>query len=418
MLNSQIKTVFDDMCSSIPFDMALMRKVCELESRFVSKKQEHIEFFGGNLTGVQVVRFTQADRDRLFIDVLDCDDAELEERIYALKDPTDPHQKKPLINPEWNVVSDVFNMACVWLIHSFHHSKHLDASHREEAKVRVCQYLMYKYLTSLLFRYFKYPADPEVARATYEQLSLKFRLKELGSWGATIREMAENLVSSRSPHSLTIENMPDQGVINMVGDIQGRVRDVLKNIYAVFDKVNKQGIRIASSSAFMVESDGESVLKDSTKSPGIYTRYIKSIISDKNSFIKQELVDVIAKIMHTMSPRLLMQTLNYTSDNYQHLKDGKIDEAIDIVMEHAIEYMQVNRTALRLDLPSMIDKLRGAYMSSRSTDISLMKARDLVEGIVRDATNSKNDSGIAAVRTAWMLYLVARAYAMRHYASR
>lgn len=417
MLNTQIKAVFDEMCSGLNFDNNLFRRVCDMEANFVSKKKEHIEFFGGNLTGVQVVRFTQADRDKLLQGILDVSDDVLETRIYALIDPADPNHKAPLINPEWNVVSDVFNLACVWLIHSFHNAKHLDSRHREEAKIRVCQYLMYKYLTSLLYRYFSFAADPEVARATYEQLSLKFRLKELGSWGATLREMSENLVGPHSPHSLTIANMNDRGTINMVGDIQGRVRDVLKNIYGVFVKVVAQGIRITSTSNFM-ESDGEMVLKDTIKNPGVYTRYIKSIISDKNSFIKQELVDVIAKVMHTMSPRLLMQTLTWTSDNYQHLKDGKIDAAVDIVMEHAIEYLQVNRVAMKNDLPTLIDRLRGAYMSSRSTDVQLMKARVMVEDIVRLATGSRNESGIAAVRTAWMLYIATRAWSMSYYSAR
>jgi hypothetical protein len=123
-------------------------------------------------------------------------------------------------------------------------------------------------------------------------------------------------------------------------------------------------------------------------------------------------------VMHTLSPRLLLQTLQWTSDNYLKVKDNRIEKAIDIVLEHAIEYMSVNRTVARSDLADMIDKLRGAYMSSRSTDHKLLEARKLIAQIVRDATDSRNESMIATVRTAWMLYTVARAYSMRFYSSR
>ena len=65
----------------------------------------------------------------------------------------------------------------------------------------------------------------------------------------------------------------------------------------------------------------------------------------------------------------------------------------------------------------MLEKLRGAYMSSRSTDVRLIKAREDVEQLIKLATGSRNDNAVASVRTAWMLYLVARAYTMRHYAN-
>ncbi len=405
-----IKSVFDDVCSHVIADHALFSKVCVMESRFVNKKQEHIEFFGGNLTGVQVVRFTDSDKDYLFSEVLGIDIGELEEKLYSI-----PYVKgKSGLNQDWKRSSDVFNIACTWLIYLFEQSKHLDAEQRHEAKVRVCSYLLYKFLTSLLFHYFRFVADPEVAQATYAELSNKFVLKQCGSWGATIRYLAENGIDSKGIHLQVLHHLEDERVIYFINDVQGRVRDMLKNIYSVLDRLNREGVRIVSSSS-IVETDGEMVLKDSTRSPGIYARYLKTIISDKNTFIKQELVDIIAGIMHTMSPRLLMKTLEWTVDNYQKVHNGDIDKAVDLVLEHAIDYLSVNQSDARKNIALLIDKLRGAYMSSRSTDEKLLKIRVLVEKIVREATGSLNEAGVASVRTAWMLYIVIRAYSMRFY---
>lgn len=413
MIHANIRSVFDDYCASLHFDKNLFRKVCDMESSFVNKKQSHIEFFGGTLTGVLVVRFTPSDYDKLFDDVLEVDQNVLKEACYEVKD----NAGALAIVQSRFVTSDIFNIATIWLIHAFHNSPHLSQEQRQEAKIRVCCYVIYKHLTSLIYNGFKYPADPDIAKACYAQLSFKYALKQLGSWGATIRDLAEKAVSLEGIHAETIEKMDDDArVLYMVADIQGRIRDMFKNIYVEHLRVKEKGIRIASSSSF-VESDGELILKDSSKNPGSYARYLKTIVSDKNAFIKQELVDIVLGVMQTASPRLTLQTLKWTSEHYQNNSVAQIDQAIDAVLEHAIEYTMSHRAIARTDIASLVDKLRGAYMSSRSTDTALLACRASVEHIVRSATNSTNEGGIAAVRTAWMLYIVIRAYTQRHYTS-
>jgi hypothetical protein len=410
-----IKDVYDQLCAHVHPDKHLYKAACSLQEGFVNKKREHIEFFGGNLTGVQVVRFTDQERDKLFDILLQADEYQLKDEVYALKDM----HGNPAINQNFIVSSDIFNISCVWLLHRIHHAEdhELNAEERLDAKARVCAFLLYKFLTSLLFHYFKYPADPEVAAATYAELSRKYALKQHGSWGAALMNMAIGLVGPTSIHVNTIDKLDDDyDIVKMLNDIQGRVKDMLKNIYSVFMEVNAHGGRISSSTSFH-EIEGEIELKDQTKSLGVYTQYLRRIITDKPSFIKDELVDVVSNMMHTMAPRMLYQALSWTSDNYKGQHDGKINAAIDLVMEHAIEYLSANRDITRTDVGAVLDKLRGAYMSSRSTDAKLIKARSDVEEIIKLATGSRNDNAVASVRTAWMLYLVARAYTMRHYAN-
>lgn len=43
-----------------------------------------MEFFGGNLTGVHIVRFTPADMDKFFLDVLDIEEEEVKDGLFAL----------------------------------------------------------------------------------------------------------------------------------------------------------------------------------------------------------------------------------------------------------------------------------------------------------------------------------------------
>ena len=430
MYNS-IKEVYDEVCEHVVIDHELLHKVIDLESNFVNKKQEHIEFFGGNLTGVHIVRFTDSDRDKLFSEVLDIDYQELENKIYSI-----PYVKNEKgVNREWHISSDVFNITCVWLIYKFEHSTSLDANAKHHGQVIICCYLYYKFLTSLLYQYFRYPADPEVAQATYAALSNKFSLKVYGSWGATLFNLAENAVNkSRNPtekdidetghltqetnHRAVIEFFEDKNIIKFLNDTQGSIRSMLKNIYSVLDRINREGVKIKSTTAVVKDVEGESVLRENLRSPGIYNRYIKSIISDRNTFIKQELLDVVCNTMHTVSPRLLLKTLEWVSENYLKNTDTGIDKAIDLILEHAIDYLSVNHSDAKKDLSLLIDKLRGAYMSSRSSDVRLLEARALIEDLVKKATSSVNEAGIAAIRTSFMLYIVSRAYSKRFYSNK
>jgi hypothetical protein len=406
-MHTGVRDIFNQECAHIVFDRALLKKMCEIEAGFVNKKQEHIEFFGGNTTGVQVVRFTDQDRDRIFIDLLEVDEKTLEDRIHDLPD----------INPEYKVSSNIFNIACVWIMYGFENSKHLDKDQKEEGKIRVALYLNYKVLTSILFRFFKYPANPETAQATYAQLSYRFLLKAKGSWAATLRSRSEDTVRSTSIWYHVIQKLDDDyEVVKMLNDVQGRIKDIIKNIYSVFIKVHEQGSKIAMSSS-QVETDGELILKDHTRGKGLYLRYIKTIIPDKNSFYKAELFEVICSVVPTSPEHMLKNSLTWISGNYGHMKDNWVEETIEDIMEHALQYLSENKSLLKHkeDIGSILLKLRGTYTSSRANDEKLLLIKQRIEKLVKLATNSKNDSVVAAVRTAFCLYVILRSFTMTYY---
>jgi hypothetical protein len=412
--NEQIKDLFDHHCGHLVFDKKMLSRAIAMQESFVNKNHTHVVFFGGSNTGVEKVRFTDADRDLLFDTILEVDEDLIESQLHSLKDKYGQN----VVDQTHVRGSDVFNNASVYAIYRFHTSTHLSEEERLEGKKRVCSFLIYKFLTSLLYWYFKYPADPEIAEATYAALSLKFSLRQYGSWGLTIMNLAEKMAGPESTHQSTISKMDDdKKVEKYINDVQSRIKDMLKNIYEVFMNVHSNGGRITSSSNFS-EIEGEIELKDKTQSLAVYSRYLKSIIPDKNAFIQDELIAVVIDTMNTVPPRLFKQTLEWTSEHYLTANGRTIEQAVDVVMEHAIYYLSDKTESGRNDLGKMILALKGTYMSSRSTDARLINARNIVEEIVRLATKSVNSNSIAAVRTAWMLYLVSRAYAMKYYASR
>lgn len=412
----RIKVALDELCSKFVPDRKALVKAVQMQEGFVSKKPSHTQFFGGTVTGVEVVRFTDADRAKLFDEFLERDESEVEELLYSLKEEVGG-KMVPVIEQAHVRGSDVFNICSVWLIHKFEHAEHLSREDRREAQIRIALYMHYKFLTSLFSQYFKFPADPRVAAATYEKLSRKFSLKQYGSWNATLFAMAEHMVGPNSPHRRCIESMDSDYAIKLyINDMQSRVKGMLKNIYKVFILVHETGKKIASTTSFS-EINGEIELMDKVGSLSKYTRYIKSIIHDEEAFIKPELVNIVVKIMHTVPPKMINEALKWTSANYQKTDGAKIDHTVDAVMEHAFDYMAQNREISKNDLAQILERLRGAYMSSRSVDVKLLKARESVEEIVLISTGSKNSNAVASARTAWMLYVVARAHAMRYYSN-
>ena len=407
---NNVKRVFDENCDHIKFDAKLAKKFADYVISFVNKNEESMTFFGSGLMGVQIVRFTNQDKDKWFNDILEIDDIILEEKILEL----------PKINQDFHVSSDLFNLSAVWCLHSFMNSPLLNDKQKEQALLDISLALNFKYLTSLLYQYFKYPADPEIAAATYAQLSYKFAIKQYGNWYATLVARCNDFLDHDSIHYNTLKKFNDDGkIVYMLNDTQGRIRDMVKNLYGELIKVKTQGLRIKSTSTLSLDQEGEQIVKDKTKNLLGYTRYMHSIIADKDSFIKNELLDVITNIMHTMPPKLLIQTLEYMSTNYRHMGSEDIEELVTLTLTHSFSYLSNNANLLKEtnDIAALVSRLRGVYMSSRSNEVDLIQMRKKAEKIIKVATKNKNDNTIASVRTAVLLYVVLRAFSKNYYSA-
>lgn len=403
-----VREVFEGEAKDLEFDKHLAAEIHRYKQNFINRNREHASFFGGNLLGVNVVRFVDSDKDNWFDNIIQADEEILRSRLHAL----------PGINPEWHVSSNVMNLSCAYLAHKFFHSS-LPAAQKKQAMFDVFLILQFKYISSILYRFFPYPADRAVAEATYAALNMKFILKEKGSWLGLLSHRCEEILSNHSPHYKAISRMDsDKEVVDMLNAIHGALKGYVKNMREVMERVRLTGGKVASVSS-VAGVNGEEILKDKTRGPVVYTNYLKSILSDRNSFIREELLLVITKIMPSANYRHLRSALEHLSKNYFRNDHQKIERIVNLSMVHAYAYLSDNRISLRsnVDLSAMLIRLKGAYTSSRSTDPDLLELRDLVEEVIRPAVDSKTDAVVASVRTGVLLYLVSRAYTMQYYSS-
>lgn len=406
---SSIREIYEEESPNLRVDKAFAARLAALESGFVNKYPDHIEFFGGTLTGVQVVRFTTEDFDRLYREIIDADDTRLTTRVHNLPD----------INPEFAVSSDIFAISCVWVMYKIVQSKYLDDKQKHDALMSITLYLNYRYLTSVLFKYFKYPADPDVARATYARLSFRFGLKAAGSWSALMRNRSEAIIDPKGilyPKFSKLEK--DYDVVLMLNSIKGAINDIIKNIYDVFITTHQQGTRISSSTA-MIEIDGEVILRDRAHGQANYVHYIHTILPDPASFVKQELLDNICRVVPTAPPKQVAAMVNWASVNYVHIKNGSLDKLIDLILEHAFEYLSENKGLLRNnpDVIEVMSKMRGTYTNSRQSSALLNQIKEDTEKLITGALGIKGKTLLASVRTAFCLYVILRTFTMGYYKS-
>lgn len=405
-MSPTIKTVFEDVTKDVVIDAALITRLHEYERAFVNRNTDHIEFFGGNLMGVNPMRFRPSDRDTWFEDVLQIDELSLEDSVHAI----------PGIPSHWVRANDVMNLSCVWLLHAIQKS-HLSPALKEQGSMDAMLVLQYKFLGSLMAHNFPYPADKATMLATYAKLSRKYALKVAGSWSALLQQRAKDIYAPRSIHRRTIDNFaPDMAIINMVSDIQGRLKEIVKKMNRVFYETRQEGAKIGTDKSVQ-DIDGENIVKDKTRAFSSYIRYIHTVLDDRASFIRKELVQVVTDAMHTMPPRLFVDVLEWMSINHRAKGQQIIEEFVDETLLHAFSLI-VSDPALmgkRSGLTPLIVRLRSLYMASRMSDPALIKCKALAEEIVSRAISTKNASVVASVRTGCEIYIVLRAMAREYY---
>ena len=406
-----LKTILDQEFEHLVFDKTLARAFNHFQVGFTNKNQDHMTFFGGNLTGVEIVRWQPEERDTWFTDILKVDDYALEQRVHRLKD----------INPNHKVSSDIFNITAVYCIHRFQESMYLSHDEKLQAMLDVCLIMHYRFLSSLLFKYFRYPANKAAAAATYEKLSMKFGLKQKGNWYALLVDRSKDFMNPNGIWGKVLKTFQeDYDVVRMINDAQGRIRDIMKNIYKEFMLVVHSGERIALTTHMGLDIDGEEILRDSTQGLAKYRHYLESVIVDPNSFIRAELVDVICSILNKLPHEHLVTVLKFVAKNFRYSQITEIEDLVEDTLSHSFEYFAEHRNILNqgANLPELIGRLKGVYMASRSTNAQLLKMRQNAERIVSMAVSIRTDSVIANLRTALLLYICLRAYTMHYYTSK
>lgn len=406
---NEIAESFKGFTQRLKVDQQFASRIHRFRVEMATRNPDHVAFLGSNLLGVYPFRFTERQRDSWFDDVIRIGEVEFDQVISTIS----------YIKPDWIRISDAMNQSCVWLLHVLYHCN-LPKKYKEQAMMDVATIFQYKLLSSTLAHVFKYPADRAVAQATADAMSRKFLLKQEGSWGAVVEYRSKEILSLMAEPSVhqgaIMYHAPDEAVGYMITDVQQRLKDYVKNLTDLFYQIRAKGVAVYTTSA-TIDVAGETLVKDKTRDFSKYRRYIHEVLSDRKTFVKDELVKIIVTAQHTTPEPRLIEALNWLSDNHRVPGAPQVERLVDETIVHAYNLIK-SESALRTSrsiLAPLITRLRALYMASRMADPTLLEMKELGDKIVKQCVTSKNESVLSSVRTAMTLYIVLRAFTMEHY---
>lgn len=400
-----LKQIFDYHFQHVEFDVGFCKQVEHFVKSFLSKNDAHVSFFGGNLIGVHPVRWNYSDTDYWWDEVFDVEDNLLQKDLNTL----------PEIKTNRVVSSDVLNHAFIYALHRVHQSPSIPPEIKEKTKVRIMLSLNFKFICSLMAHYFKYNADESIAIKTYNKLTKQFDLKTTGSWGKMLLARSEAFVelNGRYYQAYTQYN-DDIEIIKMINDAQGRIRETVKKITREYYDILESESRILSTSS-TVEIDGVKLLKDIERARPKYIRYIKSTITEKDSYFKDELQYLIFKAIPSLQSGVYEQIQKTFIDNYTQQKNSQLfNQMIDDILTFSFDLLEENDIKLN-DLPGILYRLKHVFMSGRIKDETLEQAKLSFAKLVVLTDRRLKGQPLVPERCGFFLYLVIRTLTMNYY---
>lgn len=398
-----LKDVCDQYFENCAFDQETARRFYKYQFWYINKNPEHMQFFGGALLGVNVLRFTDADIAKFYEEVVDVDLIGLTSDIRKLK----------TINHTFKVGGDIFNLTLVYCMHRFLTSSKLKDKDRQRAAYDTALIFFYRCAAALLSSYFTYPADPKLAQMAYANLSNKHLIKKLGSWNAVMHYRASDLSGIKGIHRQSFLSFKDDiANVYIITDSQNRIRDLIKNYYAEFDRARLAGERLGVTSSSWTDGEGEDSLKEKTNDVQGIVTYIRSIMPDKHSFIKDELIRVVVNINVNTSFRMVKAVLGWLSDALADPKTSKlVDEFVSKVIVQSMYFID-NQMELRNknDFPYILKQLKNLYLSTRTTDPDIDDIREKGFKLLKIFDPKTSDSLTLSTRTTIILYISLRAF--------
>lgn len=363
--------------------------------------------------GVHAIAFTPEDRVALFA-TFGID----EQRVRSLT------QRLAVINQDFKVRSDPFNILAIWLIHMAYRAIE-DPAHRARFQLTVAQYLHYRFFTSLVNHYFSYGATEKYMLAAVNSLSRRFDIITHGTWRAVIEERCKDLLSQSSIHRHALETADDDEMfLRVIQDLQSRIRDKIKNITRVYFEARERGDVINSRSA-TVETENGTELVQSARTLDIMIYNLQNEILSARLFVNDDLVRKIAAQFNAVSPDMLRATLLRLVEIAETQRDSKqldlvrTNDGLELfvglraLLTHLIQktYRYCMRNGVDITNQAAVYlKVKNIFTSSRINDDDILAVKQSVSYFVDLISTSRRETTNSSLRIGVILYIITRSF--------
>lgn len=393
----KILDVFEEYFKDIAINKELYEKLHSFRINWTQKDSDYIEFLGGNLTGVHPVRFSSLDESKLFVDILNVDQSNLQYDLHRCEG----------IDKNMKVASNVVYLTLYYFMHKFTTSK-LSKEIKDNAIKELYYIFAYRAITSLISNYFKYNVDMGTAKAVFEKLSNRFLIKRLGTWQKVFEYRTKDVLSGGIHYTRLLTCTADNAT-RVMPDLQGKIRGYIKTIFLVLLEVNEHNEKIVSTSMLEEDEDGVGIRNIANMDIGLIN-YIRSIINRPTDFINDDLVYLVQSLLPNLAPDKFIETLKYISNNIQ-VKPGDPDDFIEVSIVSTLNYIRTKNITSDYNKHAYeILNLMKRYLSSSSVkDEQIKHIKKYLYNVAMDATKLKTNWLLATISIGVMLYVFLRA---------
>ena len=400
MSDRKILNIMDEAFEHVKFNNNLVKDMEKWRLKWLNKTNDHRLFLGNPYITTYSIFFTLADESEFFLDLFEVDHHQLAKDIFEDKG----------MDPSYIVGTQVFNVTCAYLIYRFRFVEKIS-----DGAYVAAMLFNYKNLARLHTDYTKFKAELGVAKMVYDSLSGRFLLKKLGSWQNVIEYRAKDMaLSKKGVMFVNLREFKADGVVYAVADSQGRMRDILKNVFSILMDVAANKSKVDTLTSSMKSADGDEILKSVDSTVGNYRSYILGISVDETSFIKPELIDVVAELTNTPKTKNIITTLKYIVVNNNAME---ISQFLEDVVVYSLSYLK-RKGHGNIDtrnIEDILTILRGMWVSRRGTESELLRLRKVGDTLVSTATNVSSKSTVTNTRIAVLVYLMLRIVVKSHY---
>ena len=377
------------------------KKLCNRIIAFYQRMKStewNINWFGGCLLGTELIRFTPQDRDYWFDEVLEVDEDFLENVL-----------ERTGLNAEWNVSSDAFGVINAYILHvAYKTSPGFKDKLIYEAMKSMLSVWQFRYYSSLYsIRFKRNPVDMPAAEATYAALTMKFTIKQLGSWGAALDYRSERFLDKSSPHTKTYRDYKDiNDVVYIVTDLSTRCNRTFYDYYNILDGVRKNNSRIGIYEE-IATVEGEQILKDRSSIQSMSIEYLLSSSTSTSSFVTNQYLELVNEMVTTSSPAAVKDSLIALSNLPLGKERDEIEEVMRTTLIYTFNYVAENRLKFT-QISSLLSKIRAVITASKNKEEDVVFMRSRTEKFITKHTHLKHHTTVASWRTAMLLYFIVK----------
>lgn len=390
----------EEVFKHVVFDYNLLKKVNKYKMGIINKNQEHIEFFSGNLTGVQTLRFAPNKEYIEFFHIFGVTPEQINKAIVA----------SPLFNIKYDVEGDPFNHLCVYVAHRFLTSPKLNKQQREMGAIEGTLIFLIRVVIILINARFFYPANRDVARQVYEELSHKYLIKQYKDWYSVLNYQAEKSCGEDGLHrDRFLKYDEDDGVRYIMTNMQTSLSSLIKGIYAVMMDLNSKKSKIKTGTLIETNMSGELAFKDVSVDEERYVQMALQALPDKGTLIDVNLLSITQEIIGTCDTSRLKEMLGFISrDMYKNPKVKELaTEFTKLSILYCISYAKRehlsksthNNTGL------FLTKIKTGIMSAKSQDSNLLDMRTVGLDLINIYYQKASLQNKSSLRTGFAFYI-------------